>query len=228
MVIPGGVARWERTAEERQLREKNQGDRMTASISGRPRTVSRKRKGDMSSSKKKTVKDEMTVQVRHRKESRPGEERGRSTGRGKPLAGAGSETAVIIHEQDRKGSVSVLDSYLKNRGIVHRAMELLEAWKYLPARITSARIPVDIIALHDDMDMLVQVISSKHPIRDVNTLYRNYAKKIDSLRLMGMARRYRKILMAYSLPSGWKHYDVLPGGLIPAWDLYKLPVAQPC
>lgn len=149
----------------------------------------------------------------------------RGTDRKRSPAKAKFETTVIIHEQEGGDSVSPLDIYLKNRGIVHRAMELLEAWKYLPARITSARIPVDIIALHDDMDMLVQVISSKHPITDANTLVRNYAKKIDALRLMGAARRYRKILMAYSMPCGWKHYDVLPGGLIPAWDLHKLPVA---
>jgi hypothetical protein len=117
---------------------------------------------------------------------------------------------------------------MKNRGIVHRAMGLLHAWKYLPARIVSARLPVDIIALHQDTDILAQVISSKHPITDVNMLYRNYAKKIDDLRLMDRARRYRKIVMSWSMPSGWKHYDVLPGGLIPAWDLHKLPVAQPC
>ena len=198
---------------------------MTAIISGRPRTVSRKREGDLSSSKKKTVKDDMTVQVRRRKEEQPGEGRARSTGRRKSPVRTGTDTVGIIHEQNSRGSISSRDSYLKNRGIVHRAMDLLEAWRYFPARIISAKLPVDIVALHDDMDMLVQVISSKHPIPDVNTLYKNYAKKIDSLRLMGMARRYRKILMTYSLPCGWKHYDVLPGGLIPAWDLYKLPVA---
>jgi hypothetical protein len=147
------------------------------------------------------------------------------TDRKRSPAGVTSETTVIIHEQGGENAVSALDIYLKNRGIVHRAMELLEAWKYLPARITSSRIPVDIVALHEDMDMLVQVISSKHPIPDANTLVRNYAKKIDALRLMGVARRYRKILMAYSMPCGWRHYDVLPGGLIPAWDLHKLPVA---
>ena len=198
---------------------------MTAIISGRPSTVSRKMEEEMSSSKKKTIKDEMTVQVRQRKEARTGEDRGCSTDRRKSPTGAETETAVIIHEQNSRGSISALDSYLKNRGIVHRAMELLEAWKYFPARIVSARIPVDIVALRDDMDMLIQVVSSKHPMSDANILYRNFAKKIDPFRMMNVAKRYRKILMAYSMPCGWKHYDVLPGGLIPAWDLHKLPVA---
>ncbi|GEM_PF-1673131 len=196
---------------------------MTATVSGRPRTVSRTRKGDVSSSKKKTVKDEMTVQVRYQKDAQPTVGWACSNDQGKLSVGAGTETAVIIH--DSKGSISAVDCYLKNRGIVHRAMELLQSWKYLPARISSARIPVDIIALRDDMDMLVQVISSKHPIQDVKILCRNYAKKIDSLRMMGVARRYRKIVMSWSTPCGWKHYDVLPGGLIPAWDLHTLPVA---
>jgi hypothetical protein len=180
---------------------------------------------DQSSSKKKTIKDEIPVQVRQQEEARTGEGRGWRTDRRKSPTEADTETAVIIHEQNRRGSISALDSYLKNRGIVHRAMELLEAWGYNPARIVSAKLPVDIVAIHKDTDILAQVISSRHPMTDVNMLYRTYAKKIDDLRLMDIARRYRKIVMSWSMPFGWKHYDVLPGGLIPAWDLHKLPVA---
>lgn len=198
---------------------------MTAIISRRPRTVSRKMNDDQSSSKKKTIKDEIPVQVRQQEEARTGEGRGWRTDRRKSPTEADTETAVIIHEQNRRGSISALDSYLKNRGIVHRAMELLEAWGYNPARIVSAKLPVDIVAIHKDTDILAQVISSRHPMTDVNMLYRTYAKKIDDLRLMDIARRYRKIVMSWSMPFGWKHYDVLPGGLIPAWDLHKLPVA---
>ena len=117
--------------------------------------------------------------------------------------------------------------YVKTRGIVQRAMELLESWKYQPASIRGSKLPVDIVALRDDMDMLVQVISSKHPILDAKTLLRRYARKIHDLRQMGTAKRFRKILMAHSLPCGWKYYDVLPGGLIPAWDLHKLSTPSP-
>jgi len=170
------------------------------------------------------VKDEMTVQVKERRKTGKQE---RETHRTEPkrfLTGAEAETTVIVHETDGGDSLSALDCYMKNRGIVHRAMDLLHAWKYLPARIVSAKLPVDIIALHKDSDILAQVVSSKHPMPDVDTLSRNYGKKIDSLRLMDVARRYRKIVMSWSMPFGWKHYDVLPGGLIPAWDLHKLPV----
>ncbi len=132
---------------------------------------------------------------------------------------------MIVHEPGSSDSLSALDGYLKNRGIVHRAIVLLEAWGYNLARIIGAKIPVDIVAIHKDNDILAQVISSKHPMTDVNMLYRNYTKKIDDLRLMDIARRYRKIVMSWSMPLGWKHYDVLPGGLIPAWDLHKLPTA---
>lgn len=198
---------------------------MTTNMAGRPHTVSHKAKGGMSSARKKTVKDEMTVQLKQQEKAGTHEERHRSTDRKRSPARAKPEATVILHELEGSDSVPALDIYLKNRGIVQRAMRLLEAWKYLPARIVSAKLPVDIVALHEDMDLLVQVISSKHPVTDVKTLYRNYKQKIDALRKMGVARRYRKILMAYSMPCGWKHYDVLPGGLIPAWDLHKLPVA---
>jgi len=202
---------------------KQEGDCITTKIAGKPHTVSLMTNGGVSSARKKTVKDEMTVQVKPQMKAGTHDERTRGIDQKKSPAEAGHEPTVIIHEQEGRDSISPVDCYQKNRGIVHRAMELLKAWKYLPARIVSATLPVDIIALRDDMDMLVQVISSKHPILNVKTLYRNYAKKIDSVRLMGVARRYRLILMAYSMPCGWKHYDVLPGGLMPAWDLHNLP-----
>jgi len=133
------------------------------------------------------------------------------------------ETTIIIHEERKNGRITVDRMYVKTRGIVQRAMELLEVWNFQPASIRGSRLPVDIIALRDDMDMLIQVISSKHPIPDAKTLIERYRKKIDDLRLMGTATRFRKILMAWSMPCGWKHYDVLPGGLKPAWDLHMLP-----
>lgn len=139
---------------------------------------------------------------------------------------AGTQATIIIHEKKR-GGISVKDMYVKTRGIVHRAMDLLESWKYQPASIRGSKLPVDIVALRDDMDMLIQVVSSKHPILDAKTLFRRYAKKIDEFRLMKTAGRFRKILMAHSMPCGWKHYDVLPGGLIPAWDLHKLSAPSP-
>jgi hypothetical protein len=194
-------------------------------ITGRPHTVSQRKQNSSSSPRKKTVKDEMTV---HMKELRTTGTQKRKSQRTEPkrfLTGAQTGTTVIVHEPEGGNSISAIDSYLKNRGIVHRAMELLEGWGYNPARIVSAKLPVDIVAIHRDTDILAQVISSRHPITDVSMLYRNYTKKIDDLRLMDIARRYRKIVMSWSMPLGWKHYDVLPGGLIPAWDLHKLPVA---
>ena len=132
------------------------------------------------------------------------------------------DTTIVIHNGE-EGSVSADFVHVKSRGIVQRAMALLEAWKFQPASIRGSRLPVDIIALRGDVDMLVQVISSKHPIPDAKTLLERYRQKINALRLMGTAARFRKILMAYSVPWGWKHYDVLPGGLMPAWDLHRLP-----
>jgi hypothetical protein len=171
------------------------------------------------------VKDEMTVQVKERRATGTQKRKSPRTEPKRFLTGAEIETTVIVHETEGEDSLSALDCYLKNRGIVHRAMVLLEGWGYNPARIVGAKIPVDIVAIHKDTDILAQVISSRRPITDVNMLYRNYAKKIDDLRLMDIARRYRKIVMSWSMPFGWKHYDVLPGGLIPAWDLHKLSVA---
>ena len=132
-------------------------------------------------------------------------------------------TDIIIHELNDDGSLTGVDEYLKNRGIVHRAMNLLEEWKFLPAWISCSKVPVDIIALRKDMALLIQVISSKKPVPDAKTLVRLYAKKIHALRKMGTTAQFRKMLMAYSKLCGWKYYEVLPGGLIPAWDLPDLP-----
>jgi hypothetical protein len=40
---------------------------------------------------------------------------------------------------------------------------------------------------------------------------------------MGTTRQFRKMIMVYSRLCGWKYYEVLPGGLIPAWALPALP-----
>jgi hypothetical protein len=224
MAIPGWCGPV--TKESRRTEEKNHGVNVIPSIiTGRPHSVSQRKKNSSSSARKKTVKDEMTVQVKDLRTTGTQKRKSQRTEPKRFLSGPETETTVIVHETEGGDSLSALDCYMKNRGIVHRAMDLLHAWKYLPARIVSARLPVDIIALHKDTDILAQVISSKHPMPDVDTLSRNHGKKIDSLRLMDVARRYRKIVMSWSMPFGWKHYDVLPGGLIPAWDLHKLPVA---
>jgi hypothetical protein len=130
-------------------------------------------------------------------------------------------TTIVIHEQD--GNRKRVERYLRSSGVVHRAMQLLEEWKFLSARLSSAKVPVDIIALRKDVALLIQVISSKKPVPDARTLVRLYAGKITALREMGTSAQFRKILMAYSTLCGWKYYDVLPGGLIPAWDLPAVP-----
>lgn len=186
---------------------------------------SRKATGGMTSGKKEEEEDSLASAARI-----PVRKSGNGDARQNAVSGnpaqAGTQATVIIQEK-KKGGISVKDMYVKTRGIVHRAMDLLESWKYQPASIRGSKLPVDIVALRDDMDMLVQVVSSKHPITDAKTLFRRYAKKIDEFRLMGTAGRFRKILMAHSMPCGWKHYDVLPGGLIPAWDLHKLSAPSP-
>jgi hypothetical protein len=217
---------WPGIKGKQENRRKNHGVKTIPSIiTGRPRTASQRKQNSSSSARKKTVKDEMTVHMKERKITGTPKRKSHRTEPKRFLTGAETDTTVIVHETEGGGSLSALDCYMKNRGIVHRAMVLLEGWGYNPARIVSAKLPVDIVAIHKDTDILAQVISSRHPITDVSMLYRNYTKKIDDLRLMDVARRYRKIVMSWSMPFGWKHYDVLPGGLIPAWDLHKLPVA---
>nr|WP_319376803.1 hypothetical protein [uncultured Methanoregula sp.] len=116
-----------------------------------------------------------------------------------------------------------ISTYLRSSGIVYRAMNLLGDWKYEPARIICSGIPVDIVAIRRDRVLLVQVISSRAPVLDAVGLTRQYGTKIQNLRVMGTDAQFRKILLAYSQGAGWKYYDVLPGGLIPAWDLPELP-----
>lgn len=136
---------------------------------------------------------------------------------------AAGETTIIIHEDEAGETLSSITAYVRSSGIVHRAMKLLEDWKYRPARIVSSLTPVDIIAFRGEEALLVQVISSKTPVPDAKTAERRYKGKIISLRLMGTDRQFRKVVMVYSQKCGWKYYDVLPGGLIPAWSLAETP-----
>ena len=135
----------------------------------------------------------------------------------------GGEPAPGLSGSRENDAEEVISSYLRSAGIVHRALRLFEDWKYKPARIICSCIPVDIIAIRRDQVLLVQVISSRAPDLDAATLTRQYGSKIQNLRAMGTQAQFRKILLAYSRNSGWKYYDVLPGGLIPAWDLPEPP-----
>jgi hypothetical protein len=109
--------------------------------------------------------------------------------------------------------------YLRSNGIVHKAMDKLEGWKFSPSKIVSSSTPVNIIAFRNEKTFLVQVIYSKSPVPDAKTLERVYKPGISNLREMGTNGQFRKIVMVFSPKYGWKYYDVLPGGLIPAWDL---------
>jgi len=149
--------------------------------------------------------------------------------RNTPRAEAGKtlpagETTIIIYEEGGDTSAAV-NAYLRSSGIVHRAMRLFEEWHYQPARISSSRIPVDILAIRQDTALLVQVIHCRAPVMNARTLTEQYGKKIQHLREMGTNRQFRKILLAYSGHGEWKYYDVLPGGLIPAWDLPEVPAS---
>lgn len=133
------------------------------------------------------------------------------------------ETTVIIHEKEEGEILQGSAAYLRSSGIVYRAMQLLEHWKYQPARISSSYILVDIIALKKSDALLIQVISSRKPVTDVRVLSSLYSEKIIHLRQMGTPAQFRKLVMVYSSRCGWKYYDVLPGGLIPAWNLPDTP-----
>lgn len=133
------------------------------------------------------------------------------------------ETTIIIHEEEGGEPLQCVTAYLRSSGIVHRAMRVLEQWEYRTARISSSLTPVDIIAFRKSEALLVQVMYSKVPVPDAKTLENRYHGKMENLRLMGTSRQFRKIVMAYSPGCGWKYYEVLPGGLMPAWDLPEIP-----
>jgi hypothetical protein len=131
--------------------------------------------------------------------------------------------AAVIHEKGSEGQKERIKIYLRGSGIVYRAMHLLDEWKYMTARISSAKVPVDIIALRNDVVLLVQVISSRKPLPDAKAVLRHYAEKIGNLRCMGTSQQFRKMLLAYSRSCGWKYFEVLPSGLIPAWNVPAVP-----
>jgi hypothetical protein len=128
-------------------------------------------------------------------------------------------TEVIIHETGEGDPVPENRKYLRSSGIVHTAMGKLEDWNFRPSKIVSSSTPVDIIAFRNEKTLLVQVIYSRGPVPDAKTLGRVYAKEMGNLRAMGTNLQFRKVVMVYSAQCGWKCYDVLPGGLIPAWNL---------
>ena len=130
---------------------------------------------------------------------------------------------VFIHEKEEAARKDGRRKYLRSGGIVEKAMGKLEGWKFIPSKITSSAIPVDIVAFRGREAVLVQAISSRGPVPDAKTLERLHHDDVDNLRRMGTSAQFRKVVMVYSGQCGWKVYDVLPGGLIPAWSLADVP-----
>jgi hypothetical protein len=131
-----------------------------------------------------------------------------------------SESSFVIVNGDPKDQHSTgIPGCSRSSGIVYRAMQMLEQWNYQPARISASPIPVDIIALQKTRVLLVQVIFSRVPVPDAKTLLHLYPEKVTSLRLMGTPAQFRKYIMVFSPKYGWKYYEVLAGGLIPAWHI---------
>lgn len=128
-------------------------------------------------------------------------------------------TEVIIHETGSRKAAQESRKYTRSSGIVYTAMGKLEDWNFNPSKIVSSSTPVDIIAFRREKTLLVQVIYSRGPVPDAKTLGRVYEKEVGDLRAMGTNLQFRKVVMVYSPQCGWKYYDVLPGGLIPAWNL---------
>ncbi len=180
--------------------------------------MSRKRIGEVS---------ECEVNVLHRKTANQPTEQSRNQERTAPSRENTpvTEASIIVHEMDGDGVYSYREEYRRSTGIIFRAMRLLEEWKYLPAQISHSRIPVDIIALRHDLALLIQVIYARKPVSSARVLISHFAEKVENLRRMGTTRQFRKIIMVYSRLYGWKYYEVLPGGLIPAWALPAVPEA---
>jgi hypothetical protein len=133
------------------------------------------------------------------------------------------ETTVIIQKEPETTLPLGAPGYLRSSGIVHRAMQQLAQWKYVPARISTSPIPVDLIALKKSEVLLIQVIYSRIPVPDAKTLLHLFAGKVTSLRMMGTPAQFGKYIMVFSPRCGWKYYEVLAGGLIPAWHLPDSP-----
>lgn len=94
---------------------------------------------------------------------------------------------------------------------------------YTAARISNAPVPVDLFAYRGAEPLIVQVIYSRTLVLDVKALKKHHAEKIEALRGMRLPAHFRKIVMVYSPSCKWKLYEVLPGGLIPAWSVIRLP-----
>ena len=131
------------------------------------------------------------------------------------------ETTIIVHTEDCTGKLEGIEIHPRHSGVVHRAMHRLEERGFLPARIIISKTPIDIVALRPDMNLLVQVITSRQEIPDARTLVSRNREKIGCFCRMKTSAGFRKILMAYSALAGWKVYDAFPGGLMPAWDFLK-------
>ena len=80
-------------------------------------------------------------------------------------------------------------------------------------------LPVHLIGRKKSRSLLIHIIRSCRPCRVPPCSIPSICREVAHLCWLLGAIPYQIMIWVCTRNSGWKYYTVLPGGLIPAWDL---------
>jgi hypothetical protein len=151
---------------------------------GRPRTASRNSKNSRTSLKKKSITDEMTVQVKRRKKVKE---------------------ALIWPWHIKPGQ--------HIRPVVLEAMEILKSEGWVVGRITDPDLPFDIIGILDRATVFVKAVRAKSPVTNAKETAKAYYKDIKKMQPFWNSDGDNLQFWVTSRVAGLLRYRVYRGGI---------------
>ena len=172
---------------------------MTKKTSGRPHRVSRVRKEETSSLRETPTEQKIPLLVKHRKPAKAGK--------------VIPEKEVIIHSPVEAKDPDTNPGRTRNNPLVYEAMEVLRNCGYMPVRLTEPTLPINLLGMNKNGDVLILALRSRKPVPNAATLYSLFTGKIDPLRRLAGMVMHKIMIWVYSPACGWRYYLVYPGGL---------------
>lgn len=150
---------------------------------GRPRTASRNSKCSRTSQKKKSKKDEMTVQVKRRKQAK----------------------------EVLRWPCSMPGQHI--RPIVLEAMGILKSEGWVVGRITDPDLPFDIIGILDRAAVFVKAVRAKSPVTNAKETAKVYYREIRKMQPFWNSDGDNLQFWVTSRVAGLLRYRVYRGGI---------------
>lgn len=105
----------------------------------------------------------------------------------------------------------------------HAAREILKSQGFYVIRCVGHASPPDLFAARRGDFRMVMIRHSRFPVPDAHTIAILYAEDLDRFRRLGWSTCVRFECWIHGIPSGWRYYEVFPGGIRRITQEWEIP-----